>query len=312
MVQEQKLLKGGVCALGNFDGVHRGHRLLIESALKSATVLKTKTYVLTFEPHPRRLFQPNAAPFRLTPFPLKERLLKSLGVDEVIALPFTKEFSEISAQGFVDKILIQDFAVQHVVAGYDFTYGHNRSGDMKKLAAYLGDHHIGVTEIEALGDKGEIFSSTRIRRLLEEGDVEGASNILGHPWSIVGTVIKGEQRGRTIGVPTANITLGETLRPRFGVYAIEARRVGEKLSHRGVANIGTRPTVDGQSETLEAHLFDFDQDMYGQEWEFALTRFIRAEQKFEDFGALKEQIYKDIELAKASSSEALASHHKNL
>ncbi|MGB9152105.1 MAG: bifunctional riboflavin kinase/FAD synthetase [Alphaproteobacteria bacterium] len=299
MVNKEISAKGGVFALGNFDGVHRGHRIVVESAVEKARARNIPARVLTFEPHPRSIFQPDAPPFRLTPFAVKERLLKACGIDDVCVCPFTPEFAQLSAQDFVDHILLERFGAQHVVAGHDFVFGHKRGGNMQKLAAWLAPHGVEVTEIAPVADLDtNAFSATRIRQFLQMGKVAEALEMLGHDWSISGTVIKGQQRGRTIGVPTANIALGEYLRPKFGVYAVRAGRAGEALTHRGVANIGLRPTVNGESENLEAHLFDFNQDIYGQEWEFALTRFIRPERKFDSFNALKAQIALDIEAAK--------------
>lgn len=292
-------MKGGVFALGNFDGVHRGHQAVIAAAVKKALLMKTGARVLTFEPHPRTYFHPHTPPFRLTPFPVKEALLKSLGVDEVIPLPFTDELAHLPAEAFVRQILLEQFGVRHLVAGHDFIFGHKRSGDMEKLRAWLEPNGAGVTEIDPQGDEGEVFSSTRVRELLLEGEPEAAARILGREWTISGTIIKGEGRGHIAGIPTANIALGDYLRPKFGVYAIRAGKAGKDLAFRGVANIGVRPTVDGIKENLEAHLFDFAEDIYGQAWQFALSRFIRPERKFESMEALKAQILKDIEAAKA-------------
>ncbi|MDR3423464.1 MAG: bifunctional riboflavin kinase/FAD synthetase [Alphaproteobacteria bacterium] len=291
-------MKGGVFALGNFDGVHRGHRAVIDAAVAKARALRTSACVLTFEPHPRAFFHPHEPPFRLTPFAAKQDLLKACGVDEVIPLPFTQEIAQVSARDFAEVILLKRFGAQHVVAGHDYIFGHKRGGDMQKLAAWLAPHHIGVTAVAAAGEEGEVFSSTRIRELLLQGEVRAAAQMLGRSWAIAGTVVKGATRGRKIGVPTANIDLGDYLRPKFGVYAVRAGRVGEAVAHRGVANIGLRPTVGGLRENLEAHLFAFDQDIYGQEWQFALTRFIRPERKFDSMEALRRQIERDIEEAK--------------
>ena len=287
-------MKGGVFALGNFDGVHRGHQAVISAAVEKARALHVHARVLTFEPHPRAVFQPHLPPFRLTLPEERARLLKSFGIDDVVTLPFTPELAHLSARDFVDQILLERFGAQHVVVGHDFIFGFGRGGDMQKLLAWLTPHAIGVTEVEAQGGEGEVFSSTRIRELLLQGEVGAAAEILGRDWTIAGTVMKGAGRGRTLGIPTANIALDAYLRPKFGVYAIRAGRVGAALTHQGVANIGLRPTVDGKTETLEAHLFDFDQDIYGQEWQFALTRFIRHERKFESLDALKAQIGTDI------------------
>jgi riboflavin kinase/FMN adenylyltransferase len=292
-------MKGGVFALGNFDGVHRGHRAVIKAAVEKARALNIPARVLTFEPHPRAFFQPNTAPFRLTPPKVKERLLKACGIDDVATLPFTEPIARMPARDFVDHILLERFGAQHLVAGHDFVFGHNRDGTMKKLAVMLAPHGVGLTEIEELGDDGEGFSSTRVRELLLEGEVEEAAKILGRYWSIEGTVGKGAGvGGNALGFPTANIALGIYLRPKFGVYAVRAGPVGEDLKIRGVANIGRRPTVNGKSENLEAYLFDFDENIYGQEWEFALTHFIRPERKFDSLKALRKQIEEDVGAAK--------------
>ncbi|MDE2029815.1 MAG: bifunctional riboflavin kinase/FAD synthetase [Alphaproteobacteria bacterium] len=288
---------GGVFALGNFDGVHRGHRAVIAAAVARAKELKVPARVLTFEPHPRSVFISDTEPFRLTPAPVKERLLKECGIDDVVTLPFTLELAQVAAQEFAERVLRDRLGARHIVAGYDFTFGHDRGGDMQKLAAWLVPHGIGVDEIAPVGD-GAAFSSTRIRELLRAGEIEPADDMFGHAWTIEGDVIKGAQRGRTIGVPTANIGLDDYLRPRFGVYAVRAGRVGEELSYKGVANIGLRPTVDGKHETLEAHLFDFASDIYGEIWQFAPVRFIRPERKFDGLDALKAQIIEDIKAAK--------------
>lgn len=302
-------MKGGVFALGNFDGVHLGHRAAIDATVQKARQSKLLARVLTFEPHPRAFFQPTLPPFRLTPPPVKERLLKSLGIDDVVEIPFTAEIAEMTAERFVEDILVSRLGAEHLIAGRDFAFGHKRSGNMRKLAALLAPRGVEVTEIEELGNDGEVFSSTRVRELLLEGQPDAASKILGRPWSIEGAVYKGKNiGGHTLGFPTANIFLGDYLRPKFGVYAIRAGKAGQPLSHRGVANIGLRPTTvapeDAASpqkekkENLEAFLFDFDEDLYGQDWQFALTRFLRPERKFDSLAALKAQIEKDVEEAK--------------
>ena len=299
-------MRGGVFALGNFDGVHRGHRLVIDAAVVAARALKIPARVLTFEPHPRAFFAPDLLPFRLAPPPAKERLLKSCGIDDVVTLNFTDEFAQLSAQDFVEQVLVKQCGAQHVVAGHDFAFGHGRSGNMQLLTKWLAPHGVAVTEIPALGDKaGRAVSSSAIRDHLRQGELVEATDLLGHDWSIAGTVIGGDARGRTLGVPTANVALGDYLRPKFGVYAVRAGRVGELLLYKGVANIGVRPTLNerGVRENLEAHLFDFDEDIYGQEWEFALTRFIRPEQKFGGLDELKAQIARDIITTRESRDE---------
>jgi len=293
------LTKGGALALGNFDGVHRGHQAVIQTARDYARAHAMPARVLTLEPHPREVFQPQAAPFRLTPPPVKERLLRGLGVDDVITLTFTPELAALSAQRFVDEILVRDYGAQHIVAGSDFVFGHKRGGDMRFLRDALAPYGIGLAEVAPFCDAGGLaFSSSRTREALQQGDVAAARRILGRPWSIAGLVARGAQRGRGFGFPTANIPLDGYLRPKFGVYAVTARRVGEQVRHRGVANIGNRPTFDGVNEWLEAHLFDFDAELYGQEWEVELLHFLRPEQAFSGLEALREQIMRDVVGAK--------------
>jgi riboflavin kinase/FMN adenylyltransferase len=293
-------MKGGVFALGNFDGVHRGHQAVVKIAAEKASGMGVPVRVLTLEPHPRTIFKPGIAPFRLTPAPAKIRLLHTLGVEDVITLSFTKEFSQLPAQDFVEKILMETYGAQHIIAGFDFVFGHDRIGNMKNLRNWLAPHKVGVTEVTPFRDAhGEVMSSSRTREALQAGDLKTAEHILGRPWSIAGVIEHGAQRGRQLSVPTANVSLGEYLRPKFGVYAVNAGPVGKTARLQGVANIGVRPTVDGKNEVLEFHLFNFEGDIYGQEWEVELIDFIRPEQTFSGIEALREQIMLDIETAKA-------------
>ncbi|MGE3624454.1 MAG: bifunctional riboflavin kinase/FAD synthetase [Bdellovibrionales bacterium] len=291
-------VKGGVYALGNFDGVHRGHQAVVKAAIDKAHGMGVPARVLTFEPHPRSVFKPHIAPFRLTPPPVKARLLRRLGIDDVIVRPFTPEFSELSAQDFVQQVLLRDCGAQHVIAGFDFVFGHARGGNIQSLRGWLSPDNVGVTEVTPFRDShGEIMSSSRTREALRNGDLATAGHILGRPWSISGIVEHGAGRGRNLDAPTANISLGQYLRPKFGVYAVHAGPAGEPMLRQGVANIGVRPTVDGETELLEFHLFDFYDDIYGQEWEIELIHFLRPEQRFPSVEALREQIGKDIEMA---------------
>lgn len=299
----EPIIKGGVFALGNFDGVHRGHQAVVKIARERALGQNIPVRVLTLEPHPRTLFKPGIAPFRLTPVAAKIRLLQALGVDDVIVLPFSKEFSQFPAPDFVEQILIKTYGAQHIVAGFDFVFGHDRGGNMNNLRAWLAPHNIGVTEVTPFRDaQGEVMSSSRTREALQQGDLQTAEHILGRPWSIAGIVEQGAQRGREMSVPTANISLGEYLRPKFGVYAVQASRIGATKKYQGVANIGVRPTVDGKSEMLEFHLFNFNGNIYGQEWEVELIDFLRPEMTFASMEDLRQQIMQDIEAAKAKLS----------
>jgi len=292
--------KGGVFALGNFDGVHLGHQAVVKTAVDKAHGMGVPARVLTLEPHPRSVFKPHIPPFRLTPPLAKIRLLRAFGVDEVIVQPFTPEFSQLAPPDFVERVLLDECGAQHVVAGFDFVFGHARAGNIQNLRTWLGPRGVGVTEVTPFRDaEGHVMSSSRTREALQQGDLKTARHILGRPFSIAGMVEHGARRGHDMSVPTANIALGEYLRPKFGVYAVHAGCVGGPLQRQGVANIGVRPTVDGKTELLEVHLFDFHEDIYGQEWEVELIDFLRPEQAFADMNALREQINHDIETAKA-------------
>lgn len=230
---------------------------------------------------------------------MKEELLLALGVQDVMVVPFTLALSRLSATEFIEKVLLEHYGMQHAVAGFDFVFGHGRQGNMDNLRSWLAPHDIGVTEVRPFEDADGVLSSSRIREALQNGDLKTAGQILGRRWSIAGIVAEGAKRGRTIGIPTANIALGEYLRPKFGVYAVMAGPANGPKTHKGVANIGNRPTVDGKTEWLEVHLFDFDKEIYGQGWGVELVDFIRPERVFEGFDALRTQITHDIAAAKA-------------
>lgn len=288
--------RGVAVALGNFDGVHRGHRAVIGAAREAAARLGVPSAVLTFEPHPRALFKPDQPPFRLTPFRIKARLVEALGVDALFTVHFDRAFSQQSADQFVESVLVQGLGARHVVAGYDFVFGHNRGGDMAFLRAAGERSGFGVTEVRPVADpSGIIFSSTKVRELLQAGEPEAAAAILGHPFEVEGRVEHGDKRGRTIGFPTANVELGEYVRPRFGVYAVRAGvdQGGQTVWHGGVANLGRRPTVGGTVERLEVNLFDFDADLYGRHLRVQLLRFLRPEMRFDGLDHLKAQIARD-------------------
>ena len=287
---------GGVIALGNFDGVHRGHQVLVARAQQEARALDAPLVALTFEPHPRRYFVPDTGPFRLTLLPAKARLLEECGVQAVLAQRFDPAFAAISAQAFVDKVLLQGLGARHVVCGYDFTFGARRGGNVERLREMAAERDLGVTVLDPVMHEGEIYSSTRIREALRAGWASEASELLGHHWEIEGAVELGDQRGRTIGFPTANVALGEHLRPRFGVYAVRALVGGQWRD--GVANLGRRPTVGKLQENFEVHLFDFAGDLYSQVLRVQLIDFIRPEMKFSGLDALKAQIAADGEAAR--------------
>ncbi|MBS0539634.1 MAG: bifunctional riboflavin kinase/FAD synthetase [Proteobacteria bacterium] len=288
--------QGGAIALGNFDGVHRGHQALIARTAEQATALGRPLVALTFEPHPRRFFVADTGPFRLTLPPAKVRLLERYGVQAVLAQRFDAAFAAVTADAFIDDVLIAGLGARHVVCGYDFTFGARRSGNVEMLRAAGARRGFGVTVLDPVMREGEIYSSTRIREALRAGMAQEATELLGHAWEIEGAVEQGDQRGRTIGFPTANVALGEHLRPRFGVYAVRALIDG--TWRNGVANLGKRPTVGKLQENFEVHVFDFSGDLYGKVLRVQLVDFIRPEMKFAGLDQLKAQIAADGQTAR--------------
>jgi len=302
--------RGAVVAVGNFDGVHRGHQAVIAAAKKVAEAASARFAVLTFEPHPRSVFQPGAPPFRLTPFRAKSRALETLGVDYLFTLHFDLDFAKKSAEEFVVEVLVAGLGVQAVVVGYDFVFGNKRRGTSDLLKAEGQRHGFGVNLIAPVtGPGGIVYSSTQIREHLVAGRPADAASLLGRAWEIEGRVETGDRLGRTIGFPTANIALADYLRPAAGVYAV---RVGieDGATTRwfdGAANLGWRPTVGGKDLRLEAHLFDFDGDLYGKHLRVALIEHLRPEQRFDGLDALKAQIAADCAKARAVLKSAAAS-----
>jgi riboflavin kinase/FMN adenylyltransferase len=293
--------RGGAVALGNFDGVHKGHQTLLARTGEHARALGAPLVVLTFEPHPRRFFVPDTGPFRLTMLPAKLRLLEQFGVQAVLAQHFDAAFAALSADAFVDEVLRTGLGARHVVCGYDFTFGARRVGNVEMLRAMGAEKGFAVTVLDPVMREGEIYSSTSIREALRAGWPSEAAELLGRAWEIEGTVEQGDKRGRTIGFPTANVALGEHLRPRFGVYAVRALIDGQESKgwRNGVANLGRRPTIGKLQENFEVHVFDFDGDLYGKTLRAALVDFIRPEMKFSGLDQLKAQIAADANAARA-------------
>lgn len=292
---------GSVVALGNFDGVHCGHRAVIATAQRIAAESGGLPAVLTFEPHPRAVFRPQEPPFRLTPLRVKARLLEAQGVAALFVLHFDSGFWHKSAENFVRDVLVAGLRVRHVVAGYDFLFGHRRTGDVHRLVRMGAELGFAVTEVGPVADPcGGVFSSTRVREALLAGRPEEATRLLGHPWEIEGRVETGDRIGRTLGFPTANFGFGDYLRPAFGVYAVRAGvdAGAETTWYQGVANLGHRPTVAGPSERVEVHLLDFSGDLYGRHLRVQLIQHLRPEQKFPDLAALRAQIVEDCRLSR--------------
>lgn len=292
--------KGAVAALGNFDGVHRGHQHVLHHACRLARRRGAPAAAIVFEPHPRRYFQPEAPPFRLQSSGQRARALAEQGLDRLYELPFDAAMAGRSAENFIAEVLGRQLGLAGLVVGADFRFGKGRGGDITTLQWLAPDLGFVAEAAPLLADEGQKVSSSVIRTALLEGRVQDAGNLLGRPWAIEGVVQAGAQRGRTIGFPTANVGLGAYQRPAFGVYAVRVRCAPAADWRPGVANLGLRPTVQGGASEplLEAHLFDFEGDLYGRLLEVALVAFIRPERRFEDFAALRAQIAADAATAR--------------
>jgi riboflavin kinase/FMN adenylyltransferase len=285
-----------VIAIGNFDGVHRGHQALLGEARRIAGRLNKKLGVLTFEPHPRRLFRPDDPPFRLTPPALKQERLAAGGVDFLFSLGFDWSFASQSAGHFTDHILKDGLQPAHIVVGQDFCFGQLRKGTPETLKSAGLD----VTVMDKIvnDEDGAPISSSRIRQALSQGDIATANRLLGWEWEIAGTIVHGDKRGRELGFPTANMSLGETLHPAYGVYASLIRIGQEKEWRPAAANIGIRPMFEIPEGRLETHILDFDRDIYGQTVRVRPVRRLRGEAKFDSLDALVAQMRQDCDQAK--------------
>ncbi len=293
-------LKGGVVAIGNFDGVHRGHRAVLDQALELAKARGVAALVLTFEPHPRTVFRPETPVFRLTPAPLKARLLEAEGFQSVIEYPFDKTFSQRSADDFVKSILVDWLGAGGVVTGVDFHFGKGREGGPAFLMQAGKRHGFDVTLVDSFRDEGsDVISSSRIRDCLAEGDVVGAAGLLGYRFTVEAEVIRGQQLGRTLGYPTANMALPPETELKPGIYAVRFRQANGTL-HDGVASFGYRPTVtENGAALLETFVFDFSGDLYGQVCSVSFFGHLRDELKFDGLEPLVVQMKNDEEEARA-------------
>ncbi|QMW21864.1 bifunctional riboflavin kinase/FAD synthetase [Sandaracinobacteroides saxicola] len=291
-------LRGGVVALGNFDGVHRGHQVVIGTAVAAARQQRVPALVATFDPHPSRLFRPDAPPFALTRLDQKLDLFAGLGVDGAVVVPFDRALAGLSAEAFVDDWLVARLGVRHVVTGYDFTFGAKRSGDAAVLARLGLERGFGAEAVRPVTDGQEAVSSTRIRAALVAGDMAAAAALLTRPFTVRGEVVHGAKLGRTIGVPTANIELKDYVRPRYGVYAVRVRLPDGSLVD-GVANLGVRPMFTPPVELLEVWLLDWSGDLYGVTLDVALVAHLRDEAVLDGLAALQAQIAKDAAAARA-------------
>lgn len=293
-------LKGAAVAVGAFDGVHRGHQAVIAGAKAAAERLGAPLGVVSFDPHPRRWFQPDAAPFGLMTADQMAEALAPLGVDILYLLPFDAEMAGMSDSGFAERVLAQGLGIRHAGVGFDFTFGKGRSGSPEALRAYGERLGFTVSVAERLDDAdGLKLSSSAVREALKAGDMARAAAILGRPFAIRGEVIHGDKRGRTIGVPTANIELNGYMRPAYGVYAVRTRLPDGRVID-GVASLGVRPMYALETPLLEVWLFDFDEEIYGQTVDTQLIAWLRGEEKFDGLEALKVQIDADAKAARAA------------
>lgn len=284
-----------VITIGTFDGVHIGHRKILEKITHSAKYLNCESIVLTFFPHPRMVLQENSSIKLLNTMEEKGKLLQKIGIDNLIIHPFDKEFSQLSAEEFVKKVLVEQLQIQKIIIGYDHRFGRNRTADINDLIVFGEKYDFEVEQISAQEIDDIAISSTKIRTAIAEGTISLANEYLGYNYFFSGTVIKGNQLGRTIGFPTANIQIKEDYKliPKNGVYIVKSY-LQEELIY-GMMNIGNRPTVNGTNQTIEVHFLNFNEDLYGQEITIELLEFIRDEQKFDSLDALKNQIQKDKE-----------------
>lgn len=285
-------LRGGIAALGNFDGFHEGHQAVVGRAVALARAEGRPALVATFDPHPVRFFRPDAPPFRLTSLDQRERLFASAGADAMLVFRFDAALASLTAEQFVAERIAGLFGAAGVVTGEDFTFGKGRSGDVAVLKRLGAEHRLSVDAVAPVMDGGAPISSSLIREALCAGDCETAAALLTRPFAIEGVVEHGDKRGRTLGYPTANLSLGTYLRPHFGIYAVRGRLEDGRVLE-GAANLGIRPTFDPPKELLEPYFFDFDGDLYGHTIKVELISFIRPEARFDSMDALAAQMEQD-------------------
>ncbi len=290
-------LRGAVVAIGNFDGVHLGHRALLAEARSMADAAGRPMCALTFEPHPRTFFRPSLPVFRLTPADMRASLMAGLGCEGVVELAFDAALSGLDADVFIDDILMDQLGVSGVVVGTDFRFGRGRTGDVAMLVQQLARRGVKASALGAVVDTAGVpISSSRIRDALALGDIAGANAMLGAPWTVRGQVVHGDKRGRLLGFPTANMVLPADNRLRHGIYAV--RVLIDGAWHAGVASFGRRPTFDDGAPRLETFVFDFSGDLYGRVLDVAFAGWVRGEEKFACVEALVAQMQRDVEKAR--------------
>ncbi len=285
-------LRGGIIALGNFDGFHAGHQAVVGRAIAWAKAEARPAIVATFDPHPVRYFKPDTPPFRLTSLDQRQRLFEQAGADAMLVFAFDKTLANTLAESFIADLLVRRFGAAGVVTGEDFTFGNRRGGDihvLRDLGALLGlkSHAVGPVTTD-----DTVISSSRIRACLTEGRPDEAERLMTRPFTVQGVVQHGDKNGRVLGYPTANVDMGSYLRPKYGIYAVTGHLADGRVL-QGAANLGIRPQFDPPKELLEPHFFDFNEDLYGQTIEVALRHFIRPEAKFASLDELTDQMARD-------------------
>lgn len=292
-------VRGAVVAIGNFDGVHRGHQVVLSETIGLAHAIGRPAVALTFEPHPRTVFRPDKPVFRLTPRPVKSTVMAALGLDGVVVGAFDRAFAAIAASDFITDVLVGRLAVAHAVMGWDFQFGKGRAGTPDFLIEEGRRLGFGVTCVPACSDEGgTVISSSRVRAALGAGNVAEAAGLLGWHWFVSGTVIAGDRRGRALGFPTANIALPPETGLAHGIYAVKVR-IGETV-HDAVASYGRRPTFDNGAPLLEVFVLDYRGDLYGKTLQVAFMSYLRPEERFESVAALVAQMHKDVAEARAA------------
>lgn len=297
--------KPTVVTIGTFDGVHLGHKKIIERLVTQANISDFESVVLTFFPHPRMVIQENSDIKLLNTLSERSQVLQKTGLDSLIIHPFTKEFSRLTAQEFVEQVLVKAMHTKHIIIGHDHRFGRNRTADITHLRSFGAYYGFDVSEITAQEINHVAISSTKIRNALAEGETDIANDYLGYDYMLTGTIVRGNGIGKTIGYPTANIHIAEEYKliPKSGSYIISSYLNGEKVF--GMMNIGKNPTVNGHNQTIEVHFFDIDQDLYGQEVQISLLSYLRDEKKFPTVEILKNQL----QLDKQNSLQFIASQN---
>ena len=290
--------RGCAATIGSFDGIHLGHQAVLTQLAVQGRERQLPVTLITFEPQPREYFMPEEAPPRLTRFREKLEVLRHCGIDRVVCLRFNAYLASLTADEFIQRVMLDGLAVKYLVVGDDFRFGKGRIGDYALLQQAGKTHGFPVATMQTFNIGNHRVSSTRIRVALNEGDFNSAEALLGRPYWMSGRVAHGDKRGRTIGFPTANIFLHRNAVPVNGVFAVEMRGIDNRPIP-GVANVGTRPTVDGSRALLEVHLFDFNREIYGRHVQVSFLKKLRSERKFESFELLKRQIELDAEQARA-------------